>query len=216
MSRSRRLVSVAYLREGVPGLSVDQQEELLRKIGVSLEGAYRDTLNPTQLRRREAGSLRQRAQMLNPATYPSPERVPQVIHVAAFRCLGWSVADVARALAAVSRMGAGVHAIDMSETLTVSMLHVGLLEALAGVDETWRRGQTEDGRSAAAVVIATKAEVARRAKIEAAKPLWAKPSSEISSVEITRRVGMSLRSLHKWLGPRIKARITRSLKDFED
>jgi len=205
LNRQRRLVSVAYLREGVPGLSVEQQEQLLLQAGVSLEGAYQDTLNPTQFRRREPDSLRQRARMLNPATYSSPDRMPEVIHVAAFRCLGWSVADIARALAVVSRMGAGVHAIDLGETLTASMLHVGLLEALAGVDESWRRGQTEEGRSAAAAVISTKAEAARRAKIEAARPLWAKPSSEISSIEITQRVGMSLRSLHKWLGPRRKA-----------
>ena len=33
-----------------------------------------------------------------------------------------------------------------------------------------------------------------------ARPLWAKRSSEISSVEITQRVGMSPRSLRTWLG----------------
>lgn len=202
MSRARRLTSVAYLREGVPGLSVEQQAERLDRAGVSLEGAYRDTLNPTQLRRRESGSLQQRARMLDPATYSSTDAMPRVIHVAALRCLGWSVADVARALAAASRMRAGIHAIDLGDTLTADMLHVALLGALAGVDEAWRRGQTQDGRSAAAVVIAAKAEAARREKIEAARPLWAKASSEISSVEITQQVGISLRTLHKWLGPR--------------
>ena len=204
MSRQRPGVSVAYLREGVPGLSVAQQEELFAQAGVSLEGAYRDTLNPTQLRRREPGSLRQRAKMLSPATYATPDTVPKVIHVAALRCIGWSVADVARALAATSRLGTSIHAVDTGETFSASMLHAGLLEALADLDQTWRRGQTEEGRSAAAAVIAAKAEEARRAKIEAARLLWAKPSSEISSVEITQRVGISLRSLHKWLGPRRK------------
>ena len=204
MSRQRLLVSVAYLREGVPGLSLAEQEELFAQAGISLEGAYRDTLNPTQLRRREPGSLRQRAKMLSLATYSTPNGVPEVIHVAALRCIGWSVADVARALAAVSRLGAAVHAIDTGDTFDVGTLNAGLLEALASLDEAWRRGQTEDGRSAAAAVIAAKAEQVRRAKIEAARPLWAKPSSEISSIEITQHVGMSLRSLHKWLGPRRK------------
>ena len=204
MSRQRLAVSVAYLREGVPGLSVVQQEDLFAQAGISLEGAYRDTLNPTQLRRREPGSLRQRAKMLSPGAYPTSDVVPEVIHVAALRCIGWSVADVARALAAASRLGASVHTIDTGETFSAGTLHPGLLEALAGLDQTWRRGQTEEGRSAAGAVIAAKAEAARRAKIEAARPLWAKPSSEISSVEITQRVGMSLRSLHKWLGPRRK------------
>ena len=195
---------MAYLREGVPGLSIAQQEEMLAQAGISLKGAYRDSLNPTQLRRREPGSLRQRAKMLSPANYPTPDTAPKVIHVAALRCIGWSVADVARALAAASRLGTGVHAIDTGETFSAGTLHPGLLEALACLDETWRRGQTEDGRSAAAAVISAKAEEARRVKIEAARPLWAKPSSEISSVEITLHVGMSLRSLHKWLGPRRK------------
>ena len=201
----RQSPAVAYLREGVPGLSVAQQEDLLAQAGISLEGAYWDSLNPTQMRRREPGSLRQRARMLSPETYPTPDVVPAVIHVAALRCIGWSVADVARALAAVSRLGAGVHAVDTGETFSASMLHTGLLEALAGLDETWRRGQTKEGRSAAAAIIAAKAETARRAKIEAARPLWAKPPSEMSSVEITQRVGISLRSLHKWLGPRRQA-----------
>ena len=205
MSRQRSATSVAYLREGVPGLSMAQQEELFAQAGVSLEEAYRDSLNPTQLRRREPGSLRQRAKMLNPETYTISDGAPGMIHVAALRCIGWSVADVARALAAASRLGAGVCAIDTGETFSAGTLHSGLLEALADLDQTWRRGQTEEGRSAAAAVIAAKAEEARRAKIEAARPLWVKPSSEISSVEITQRVGMSLRSLHKWLGPRRKA-----------
>ena len=142
--------------------------------------------------------------MLSLATYSTPDAVPELIHVAALRCIGWSVADVARALAAASRLDAGIHAIDTGETFSAGMLHPGLLQALASLDEIWRRGQTEDGRSAAAAVIAAKAEEARRSKIEAARPLWAKPSSEISSVEITLHVGMSLRSLHKWLGPRRK------------
>ena len=188
----------------MPGLSIAEQEELFAQDGIKLEGAYRDTLNPTQLRRREPGSLRQRVKMLSPGTYPTPDTVPEVIHVAALRCIGWSVADVARALAAASRLGAGVHTIDTGQTFSAGTLHATLLEALAGLDQTWRRGQTEEGRSAAAAVIAAKAEQARRAKIDAARPLWAKPSNEISSAEITQRVGMSLRSLHKWLGPRRK------------
>ena len=195
---------MAYLREGVPGLSVAQQEEMFAQAGVSLQGAYRDSLNPTQLRRREPGSLRERAKMLSRATYSTPDAMPEVIHVAALRCIGWSVADIARTLATVSRLGARLHMIDTSETFSAGTLHPGLLEALAGLDATWRRGQTEEGRAAAAAVIAANAEEARRAKIEAARPLWAKPSSEISSLEITQRVGMSLRSLHKWLGPRRK------------
>lgn len=183
-----------------------QQETLLTRAGVSLDGACRDILNPTQLRRREARSLKQRARLLGTESRPAlPAIVPVAIHVAALRCLGWSVADVARALATAGRIGASIHAADTGQVFTATILNADLLLALAGVDETWRRGQTEEGRSAAAAVIAGKAEQARRAKIEAARALWARPSTEISGPEIAQAVGLSLRSLTNWLGPRRKA-----------
>ena len=207
MRGPRSNATAIYLRDGVPGLSITDQEQLLKQAGIDIDQAYRDVLNPTQLRRREPGSLRQRARLLTPgANCIAPKVAPMMIHVAALRCLGWNVGDVARALATASRMGASIHAVDTGETFTPAMLHAGVLDALAGVDETWRRGQTEEGRSAAAVVIAAKAEAARHAKIEAARPLWGKSSAEISAIEIAQRVGISLRTLNKWLGPRAKAR----------
>ena len=196
---------MAYLRDGVPGLTLTQQEALLTQVGISLDGAYRDVLNLTQLRRREARSLKQRARMLGAESCLAQSgAAPVTVHVAALRCLGWGVADVARALAAASRIGASVHAADTGQVFAPAQLDADLLLALAGLDEAWRRGQTKEGRSAAAVVIASKAEQARRARIEAARPLWAKPSSEISGAEIAEAVGLSLRSLTNWLGPRRK------------
>lgn len=183
-----------------------QQETLLTRAGVSLDGAYRDILNPTQFRRREARSLKQRARLLGTESRPAlPCDTPMAIHVAALRCLGWSVADVARALAAAGRIGVSIHAADTGQVFTATILDADLLLALAGVDEMWRRGQTEEGRSAAAAVIAGKAEQARRTKIEAARPLWAKPSAEISGPEVAQAVGLSLGSLTKWLGSRRRA-----------
>ncbi len=99
-----------------------------------------------------------------------------------------------------------VHAVDTGKSFLPVALDADLLEALADTDATWRRGQTEDGRTAAAAVIAAKAGEARRAKLEAARPLWAKPPGEISGAEIAKAVGVSLRSLNKWLGPRSQAR----------
>lgn len=200
------LAAIAYLRDGVLGLTLAQQEALLTRADVSLDGAYRDTLNPTQLRRREPRSLKQRAQLLGAESRPAQQGMASMaIHVAALHCLGWNVADVARTLAVIGRMGASVHLADTGQVFTATQLDAGLLLALAGVDETWRRGQTEEGRSAAAAVIAGKAEQARRAKIEAARPLWAKPSAEVSAAEIAQTVGLSLGSLTRWLGPRRNA-----------
>ena len=117
-----------------------------------------------------------------------------------------NMADIARTLAAAGRRGVDVRMVDTGVTFTAAELNAGLLEALADADETWRRGQTEDGRSASTVAVMAKAEAARRAKLEAARPFWAKPPGEISGTEIARTVGVSLRSLNNWLGPRGKAR----------
>ncbi len=194
--------TLPYLRDGVPNLTIAEQELVLRGAGVSLDGAYCDLLNATQLKRREPGSLRQRVRLLDAAV----SAAPAVLCVAGLRCLGWNMADIARTLAAAGRQGVDVRVVDTGVTFTVAELNAGLLEALADADETWRRGQTEDGRSASTAAVVAKAEAARRAKLEAARPLWAKPPGEISGAEIARTVGVSLRSLNNWLGPRGKAR----------
>lgn len=195
-----------YVRDGVAGLSMAKQEMMLHRDGLDLADAYRDKLTAAQLRRREPASLTQRSLMLA----GSDEGSPEVIVVAGLRCLGWNVADIARALAAAGRRGASIHAVDTGKTFAAATLDAELLETLAEVDETWRRGQTEDGRSAAATALTAKAEAARRAKLDAARPLWAKPSGEISGREIAKTVGISLGSLNKWLGPRTKARARES------
>lgn len=189
---------MAYVRDGVPGLTTAEQEAVLRQAGISLEGAYRDRLNATQLKRREPRSLRQRAQLL--------QATVGTIHVAGLRCLGWNMADIARTLAAAGRRGMKVHLVDTGQIFAAATLDAGLLEALADADESWRRGQTEEGRTASSAAIGAKAEEARRAKLEMARPLWAKPPGEISGAEIAKAVGASLRSLNTWLGPRTQAR----------
>ena len=194
--------TLPYLRDGVPNLTVAEQEAILQQAGINLEGAYCDRLNVTQLKRREPDSLRQRAKLLDDAI----SAAPVVLCVTGLRCLGWNMADIARTLAAAGHHGVDVWLVDSSTKFSAAELNVGLLEALAEADETWRRGQTEDGRSASTAAVMAKAEMARRAKLEAARPLWAKPPGEISGAEIARTVGVSLRSLNNWLGPRGKAR----------
>ena len=202
MMRRLGLRTLPYLRDGVPNLTVGEQKAALQQAGINLEGAYCDRLNVTQLKRREPDSLRQRAKLLDDAIGAAPA----VLCVAGLRCLGWNMADIARTLAAAGRHGVDVWLADTGTSFNAAELNVGLLEALADADETWRRGQTEDGRSASTAAVMAKAETARRAMGEAARPLWAKPPGEISGAEIARIVGVSLRSLNNWLGPRGKAR----------
>lgn len=195
-----------YVRDGVSGLMMAEQEAMLRQAGIDMAHITRDALSAAQLRRREPASLKQRAGLLHSRADVRSNLHPDVICVAGLRCLGWNVADIARALAVAGRCGASVHAVDTGKTFLAVTLDPDLLEALADADEAWRRGQTEDGRTAAAAAIAVKAEEARRAKLEAARPLWAKPPGEISAADIAKAVGISLGSLNKWLGPRRQAR----------
>ena len=207
--------ALPYVRDGVPGLTMAEQEAMLKQARIDLEHITRDALGATQLRRREPKSLKQRALLLHLGGRVQQDLAssltPITIYVASLRCLGWNVADIARALAAAGRLGISVHAVDASTTYAANVLDPGLLEALADADETWRRGQTKDGRTAAVAVITAKAEVARRAKLEMARPLWAKPAGEISGAEIAKTVGVSLRSLNQWLGPRrqVRAKVER-------
>ena len=197
-----RYVPVAYARDGVPGLSLTDQERVLGSASIPLTNAYRDVLNATQIRRRVPASLTQRARMLVERSGTTRE----LICVAELRCLGWNMADIARCLADAGRGGLDVHVVDLDQTFPASILNPGLLEALAKADEGWRRGQTEEGRSIAAVVNSAKAEQTRRAKLEVARQLWAKPRGEISGAKIAERVGLSLSSLNSWLGPRSRMR----------
>jgi hypothetical protein len=70
-----------------------------------LNHAYADHLNKAQIKRREADSLKDRAQMLRPTTRGTSE----LIYVAGLRVLGWTMADLSRSLAAAGRREGGLH-----------------------------------------------------------------------------------------------------------
>jgi hypothetical protein len=185
----------AYLRDGVPGLPIEQQEALLKAAGVDLAGAYIDRLNEAQVKRREPDSLKDRAQMLR----PTARKMAEVIYVAGLRVLGWTMADTSRSLAAAGRRSASVHAVDTGKTFTAATLDAELLEALAEAEDAHRRGRTEAARSAG-VQAAAMRERKRRTKLEKARAEWVKPPGQVSAADIAAAVGISVRSLHKHLG----------------
>jgi hypothetical protein len=192
----------AYLRDGVPGLPIEQQEAMLKAAGVDLAGAYIDRLNKAQVKRREPDSLTDRAQMLR----PTARKMAEVIYVAGLRVLGWTMADTSRSLAAAGRRSASVHAVDTGKTFTAATLDAELLEALADAEDAHRRGRTEAARSAGVQAAAAMRERKRRTKLEKARAEWVKPPGEVSAADIAAAVGISVRSLHKPLRPRAEAR----------
>ncbi len=191
-----------YLRDGVPGLTMKQQEAIRMDAGIDLTRGYRDALKKAACRRRDPADLVQRALLLRPTS----RRTPEMIYVAGLRVIGWSMSDVTRALAAAGRRNASVHAVDIGKTFTAATLEPELLEAIADAEEARRRGQTAAARSAGVEAAAAKRKKARDAKLAIARAEWIKPPGEVSGTEIASMIGVSLRSLHKWLGPRGEAR----------
>jgi hypothetical protein len=49
-------------------------------------------------------------------------------------------------------------------------------------------------------------EMKRRTKMEKERAEWVKPPGEISAADLAVKVGISVRSLHKHMGPRAEAR----------
>ena len=104
MSKTVRARSIPYLRDGVPGLTMAEQEAALRAAGADLAAAYRDKLTKMQIKRRTSDSLSQRAKML----HAPPSRAVETIYVANLQALGWTMADISRSLAAAGRRNACV------------------------------------------------------------------------------------------------------------
>lgn len=186
-----------YLRDGVPGLPIEAQERLLREAGINLADAYVDRLSRTQIKRREAAALKQRAIMLQPTSRKDAE----TIYVAGLRVLGWTMADVARTLNAAGKRNANVHAVDIGKTFTATTLQAELLEALADAEDARRRGQTADARRVAVEVTRGRRLKATDAKMKRARELWPK-LGEWSVAQISKEVGLSVTLLYRRLGPR--------------
>jgi AraC-like DNA-binding protein len=192
-----------YLRDGVPALTLEGQVKLLTDAGVDMSYVYEDRMTKAAIKRRDPAALKQRDLMLAPT---SRKDSPETIYVAGLRVLGWDMRDIARALAAAGRRTASVFAVDTGTLYDHTTLDAVLLEGLAAADTARRKGQTLAGRTAGQAAAQAKALKKRTAALKAAYDDWIKPDHEVSGAEISRRVGLSRRTLHTYLGPRGEAR----------
>lgn len=191
-----------YIRDGVPGLTLQQQIDFMALAHYPVEHAYIDRLSKARAKRRDPDDLKQRAVMLQPSTRQTPE----LVIVASLRCLGWTMADIASALAAAGRRNASVLALDRGETYTPRSLEPKLLEALADAEIGRKRAQTAAGRSAGAAAAKSRHEKRRQEWLKKALLQWERPSQEITAKEIAAEFKVSVRTLNQWLGPREQAR----------
>lgn len=198
----RRVASLRpYMRDGVPGLPVERQEEMLRAAGIDLTRACIDRLTRAQIKRWSNEALEQRAALL----HPGPRR-QETIAVAELRVLGWSLGDVARALVAASQCGAAVRVVEPPRTFSAaSLAESDILEALATAEAGQRLAVKSQAMAAAIAAAAAMRERHREAKLEAARLDWARPPGEISAAAIAAKVGISTATLYRHLGHRADA-----------
>jgi AraC-like DNA-binding protein len=186
-----------YLRDGVPGLPIERQREMLQAAGVDISDErmlFVDRLTDAAIKRRDPVALKQRAVVLNPL------HEGETIYIAGLRVLGWTMSDIARSLLAAAKRQANVHCVDTGVTYSADMPGSELLEALAGAEEAHRRGTAQEKQHRA--VTAARAAKNRRTavKVLRAEPLWRDRNYTVD--QIAAEVGLSRRTLYNALGPR--------------
>jgi len=184
------------------GWSIEDQLAALRQADLlETDKLYTDELSPARAKRPAQVHpewLEQRAVMLKPTGRKSGE----TIAVASLLVLGVDEADLVAALALAEGRHATVRAADSGYIIVPPYEGWGMSAAVQDWRRAKRAAQTKAGRYLGNAAAAEKSKARSLAKLPEARPLWARPTEEISSVEIGERVGLSVKSLYKYLGRR--------------
>jgi hypothetical protein len=195
-----------YIRDGVSGLPREEQREILTKAGVPMGQLFEDKLSRRQVKAQRPDDLKDRADLVLPTTRTTTE----VIYVAAFRVLGWNMADIADTLAKAARRNVThVVAVQARRILPLSRSDADIMDALVEIDAERRRAayerQLAQGREVTQRRRSAKWERARKI----AEPLWIMEPDDpgwMKGEDVAFKVGYSVRTLHKRLGTREDAR----------
>jgi len=182
-----------YLRDGVAGLPIERQREMLAELGLGLaaDRAYIDEMGRARIAKK--GALPRRDEAVNPR-HPG-----EVVYVAGLRVLGWDHLDVLRAMSAAFDAGARIYCADTRSVYSGEMPAHEIARALARAEEARRSARTKR---------ATEGSLSRRAKrvqdgLAVAREMWTGPASARNIAAI---VGLSTRTLYARLGPRSEAK----------
>lgn len=187
----------AYIRNGVPGWPPEKQEEALRAAG--FDGPiYRDELARRDMRGKNVAALTERATLLRPTSRAAPE----VIWVASFLCFALNPVDLTTALAAAVARNATVRALDTGLEIGPGAGPGEIAQAAQAFDKARKGEQTREARTRGNAVAAERARQRTAPKLAEARPLWGLPSETISTAEIAKRVGLSVKALYQHLGRR--------------
>ena len=182
-----------YMRDGVPGLPIERQEEMLAALGLDLSDKkiYAD-----QLSRKKIAS---RAPLPERDYVVDPPHVGETIYVAGLRVLGWDHLDVLRATAKAFSKQCRIYCADTGEVYSAETPAAEMVAALVRAEEARRRARTrraQEGQlSARAARLKAGLEIARRE--------W---PGLLTVAEIAGMAKLSTRTLYAHLGDRAAAR----------
>lgn len=181
-----------YVRNGVPGLSVEEQDALIAPF--NSVAVYRDILPKTRLKRRDPADLVQRREMLRPTSRGTPE----TIGVASLRVLGWNAEDILWALAQAAARQATIIALDTGEQYEPSDEAERLRRGVAEACQQNRKQQTRNAYPAG-VKAAKEARAKRNAAAwKKAREMYGKPG--VTGAEVIAATGLSRSQLWRKLG----------------
>lgn len=183
-----------YARDGVPGMSLEDQEAMLLSALPSGAPIKADRLGKTQIRRRRYDDLGALREMLE-------ETEPQTgIAVVDLAVLGWTAGDVCRSVSTILRSGSLVYITRDDHYIHPGTSCADFLPLLTSFLESDHGRPSAKGREAAVKASAEKRAKDRDDRLMQARPLWR--DSSLTIAQVARQVGLSPRALHKHLGPR--------------
>ncbi len=182
-----------YMRDGVPGLPVERQEEMLAALGLELtdDKAYIDSLSRKRIVTR--GPLPERDQAVTPAHHG------ETIYVASLRVLGWDHLDAMRAMSTAFERDCRIYCADTGAVYSGATPADEMIKAFTRAEEARRRARTSR---------ATEGQLSRRAKhveegLAIARRVWSGP---LTVAQIAEMAHLSTRTLYAHLPPRSEAR----------
>lgn len=182
-----------YMRDGVPGLPFERQEEMLAGLGLDLSDGkvWADHMGRKRIRDRAALPERDSA--------VSPPHLGETIYVASLRVLGWDHLDVLRATAKAFNSDCRIYCADTGAVYSRETPAVAVVEAFTRAEEARRRARTTR---------ALEGQLSRRAErlkagLAIARQEWGGP---LTVAVIAQMANLSTRTLYAHLPPRGEAR----------
>jgi hypothetical protein len=182
-----------YMRDGVPGLPIERQEEMLAALGLDLSD---DKIYVDQLSRKKIAA---HAPLPERDYAVDPPHFGETVYVAGLRVLGWDHLDVLRATAKAFAEQCRIYCADTGAVYSANTPAEEMVNALARAEEARRRARTS--RALEGQLSARAARL--KAGLAIARPEW---PGLLTVAEIEKMSKLNRRTLYTHLGDRKAAR----------